>query len=234
MAGAGDRPAPSALKAAEVNPPRDLGPAVALPDPRPLTGTLAAALRARRSSFGRFSSAVPMPPAQLATVLSAAAVAGAYLCDANADGLMLAKSFVFVNHVAGITPGAHEYEPVTNTLHPIVEGARGDFLQRNYFLENYNVEQAAAVIVVAVRAVAVLDAVGDRGYRLTNAVVGAVSQAVYTACSALGIGCGAALGFDNLSYVEELGIADTGEAPLLIIMIGNERPQAANFRSEIV
>jgi SagB-type dehydrogenase family enzyme len=234
MAGAMDRPAPSALKAAAASGPRALGPVVALPDPQPLTGTLSAALRARRSSFGRFSSAQPMSPAHLSAVLAAASQAAAYPCDANADGLTLAKSFVFVNHVRGIAAGAHEYEPVTNTLHPVADGVRGDFLQRNYFLENYNVEQAAAVIVIAVRALAVLDAVGERGYRLTNAVVGAVSQAVYTACAALGVGCGAALGFDNLSYVEELDTADTGEAPLLIIMVGNERPQAANFRSEIV
>jgi Nitroreductase family len=234
MAGATDRPAPTALKAAEVRPPRDLGAAVQLPAPSPLTGTVRSALRGRSSSFGRFSAAVAMQPAQLSAVLSAASAAAAYRCDANADELTLAKSFVFVNYVDGIAPGGYEYEPVTNTLHPIVEGAHGFFMQRNYFLENYNTEQAGAVVVPAVRATAVLDAVGDRGYRLTNAIVGAVSQAVYTTCSSLGIGCGAALGFDNLSYVEELDLAGAGEAPMLIMMIGYERPQAANVRSEIV
>ena len=37
-----------------------------------------------------------------------------------------------------------------------------------------------------------------------------------------GLGCGVALGFDAVSYVEELGLADTGEVPLLIMMVGHE------------
>jgi nitroreductase len=113
------------------------------------------------------------------------------------------------------------------------EGRPGTFLQKNYFLSNYNLEQAGVVLVPTVRTTAVLDAVGDRGYRLVNATVGAVSQAVYTAASALELGCGVALGFDNISYIEELGLEDTGEAPLLIMMIGNERPAPADFRYEI-
>lgn len=84
-----------------------------------------------------------------------------------------------------------------------------------------------------VRTHAVLDAVGDRGYRLVNATVGAIAQTVYTAASAVHTGCGVALGFDNLSYAEELGLEATGEAPLLIMMIGNERPAPADFRYEI-
>ena len=52
-----------------------------------------------------------------------------------------------------------------------------------------------------------LDAVGDRGYRLVNATIGAVAQNVYIAAAALGLGCGVALGFDNVSYIEQLGLA---------------------------
>lgn len=113
------------------------------------------------------------------------------------------------------------------------EGRPGEFLQRNYFLANYNLEQAGAVLVPTVRTTAVLDAVGDRGYRLVNATIGAVAQSLYTAASAVDLGCGVALGFDNISYIEELGLDGTGEAPLLIMMIGNERPAPADFRYEI-
>ena len=73
------------------------------------------------------------------------------------------------------------------------------------------------------------DLVGPRGYRRVNAEVGAVTQSVYLACAALDVGCGAALGFDNVSYQEELQITDETEWPLLILMIGHEREGQPEF-----
>ncbi|MBK3561404.1 nitroreductase family protein, partial [Streptomyces sp. MBT56] len=145
----------------------------------------------------------------------------------------LAQLYAFVSHVEGVEPGSYVYDPGRRSLRRVKEGKPGEFLQRNYFLANYNLEQAGAVLVPTVRTTAVLDAVGDRGYRLVNATVGAVAQSVYTAAAAVELGCGVALGFDNISYIEELGLEETGEAPLLIMMIGNERPAPADFRYEI-
>jgi hypothetical protein len=101
------------------------------------------------------------------------------------------------------------------------------FLQRNYFLPNYNLEQAAVVIVPTIRVSAVLDAVGPRGYNVVNATIGAVAQNVYTAAAALDIGGGVALGFDGVSYVEELGLDATGETPLLIMLVPHSRGSRA-------
>ncbi len=84
------------------------------------------------------------------------------------------------------------------------------------------------------RTSAVLEALGDRGYYLVNATVGAIAQTCYTAAAALGVGCGVALGFDNISYVEELGLGPTGESPLLIMLVGHERRDPADFRYELV
>ncbi|MGC0416008.1 nitroreductase family protein [Embleya sp. AB8] len=237
LAGADRRPAPDALKNVPALPaPADEPPTVALPEPAPLDLSLRAALRTRRSSFGRFSAHLEVRPDQLAALLRAASTAGRYGCDVGpgAAGPPLAGLGVFVNHVAGVAPGVYRYDPDTNGLRLIAEGSRGRFLQRTYFLDNYNLEQAAAVIVPTVRASAVLDAVGARGYRLTNAVVGAVAQSVYTAAPALGLGCGVALGFDNVAYGEELGLAETGEAPLLIMLVGHERAMPADFRYDLV
>ncbi|MEU6207959.1 nitroreductase family protein, partial [Micromonospora musae] len=102
-----------------------------------------------------------------------------------------------------------------------------------YFLSNYNLEQAGVVIVPTIRTIAVLDAVGDRGYRLVNATIGAVSQSFYTAAAALDVGGGVALGFDNISFIEELDLDGTGEAPLLIMLLGHERARPADFRYDI-
>jgi SagB-type dehydrogenase family enzyme len=223
------RPLAGALAAAAPT-PAGPGEPVPLPAPQPLTMNVRTALRRRRSSFGRFDAQRPIEPAQLAATLAAMEAA---TVDSDAGEEKILKLYTFINHVRGIRPGAYEYEPATNALRLVKAGPPGAFLQRNYFLSNYNLEQAGAVIVPVVRTTAVLDAVGDRGYRLVGATIGAAAQSCYTAAAALDVGCGAALGFDNISFIEELGLGDTGEAPLLILLIGHERPGSADFRYDI-
>ncbi|ACU73070.1 nitroreductase [Catenulispora acidiphila DSM 44928] len=228
------RPEPPALDPAAAHRPPEDRPVVDLPEPLP-PAPARQAFRARRSSFGRFSGAVPTTGAELAAILAAASQAAAFACDVAEPerGLELAKFYVFVNHVRGVAPAAYEYDPAANRLLRVTDRSPADFLQPTYFLENYNLEEAGAVIVPSVRADALYDSVGDRGYRLVNAVVGAIAQAVYLASAGLGLGCGAALGFDNPAYVEELGLEGTDEAPLLILMVGRERERPADFRYEI-
>ncbi|MFJ3582397.1 SagB family peptide dehydrogenase [Streptomyces sp. NPDC090127] len=231
---AADRPAVGALAPAAVAPPRAGLTEVPLPAPRPLTTDVRTALRRRRSSFGRFDAGRPVAPDQLAACLAAAASASRLGGDTGCVGEpATTRLYAFVNHVEGLAPGGYAYDPEAGALRRVTEGRPGAFLQKNYFLANYNLEQAGAVLVPAMRTAAVLDAVGDRGYRLVGATVGAVSQAVYTASAAMELGCGVALGFDNISYIEELGLERTGESPLLIMLIGNERPFPADFRYEI-
>ncbi len=224
------RPAPGALAPAAAHPVDPAAEEVELPPARPLETDVRTALRDRRSSFGRFDAQQPVTRPQLAACL-AAAVTGSRLGGDTGD-VRLAKLYVFVSHVEG-GAGVVRVRPRAAQSAAGEGGAAGEFLQRNYFLANYNLEQAGAVLVPTVRTTAVLDAVGDRGYRLVNATIGAVAQSLYTAASAVDLGCGVALGFDNISYIEELGLDGTGEAPLLIMMIGNERPAPADFRYEI-
>ena len=231
---AADRPPLDALESARAVPPRQDSTLIPLPEPTPLTVDVRTALRTRRSSFGRFSAERALDAAHLAALLTAADAGARFACDVRAPGgPALARLFVFVNHVAGIAPGTYEFDREAGGLRLAKPGAAGAFLQRNYFLANYNLEQAAAVIVPAVRTHAVLDAVGDRGYRLVNASIGACAQATYTASASLGVACGVALGFDAISYIEELELADSGEIPLLIMLVGHERPRPADFHAEI-
>ncbi|MFD3494420.1 SagB family peptide dehydrogenase [Streptomyces sp. NPDC058690] len=226
-----DRPRPGALAPAAALPADPTRTEVALPTARPLDTDVRTALRRRRSSFGRFDAQKPVTAEQFAACLAASA-AGSRIGGDTGDQ-RLAKLYAFVNHVEGLAPGSYEYDPDAQSLRLVKEGRPGEFLQKNYFLANYNLEQAGAVLVPTVRTTAVLDAVGDRGYLLVNATIGAIAQTVYTTASAVDLGCGVALGFDNISYIEELGLEATGEAPLLIMMIGNERPAPADFRYEI-
>ncbi|GAB3709378.1 SagB family peptide dehydrogenase [Nocardiopsis oceani] len=205
-------------------PPVSPGPVHLLPEPTRLDFPVTTALRERRSSFGRFSSPPELPQADLAAVLTAAESASTLLHSTG-----LSRVSVHVNHVDGLAQGSYDHLPRDGGLSPLNEHPVGEFLQRNYFLNNYNLEQCAAVLTVLARPRAVVEAAGPRGYRLVNAEVGAVTQSVYLACAALGIGCGAALGFDNVSYREELGLSDDREWPLIILMIGHERDRQPEF-----
>ncbi|MEY9962502.1 SagB-type dehydrogenase family enzyme [Streptacidiphilus sp. MAP12-16] len=234
LEGATERPAAGALTTALARPVAAGGERTPLPEPLTLPSDLRTSLRARRSSFGRFSSYRTVDPAQLSAILAAAEAAGRLDSDVEPpDGPSLTRLYVFVNHVESVAPGSYLYDPLDRSLRLVRSGAPGSFVQRAYTLNNYNVEQAGAVIVPTVRTSAVLDALGDRGYRLAAAAVGATAQAVYTACAAMDLGCGVALGFDGDSYVEELALAGSAEMPLLSMMVGHERPHPADFRYEI-
>jgi SagB-type dehydrogenase family enzyme len=226
------RPAPTALLPALALPARPDSARCPLPPPVPLEMDIRTAVRRRRSSFGRFQAARPVQAQQLAAALTAASAATP-ATDVTTAGSPLVKLYAFVNHVDGVTPGSYEYDPISRDLALLSAAPPGQFLQRNYFLSNYNLEQSGAVIVPTIRTRQVLQAVGDRGYRLVNASIGAVAQALYTASAAMGLGCGVALGFDNVSFIEELHLEGTDETPLLVMMIGNERPAPADFRYEI-
>lgn len=227
------RPAPGTLAAGAVVPGAGAGERTALPPPSPLTMPIRTALTRRRSSFGRFDSSIPMAAADLAALLGAASAARLPTdIDGAADGDLL-KFYVFANHMRDVAAGSYEYEPAGHQLRSIHPGSSGQFLQRNYYLTNYSLEQAAAVIVPVMRVTALLSAAGPRGYNVVNAMIGAVAQNFYTAAAALDVGCGVALGFDNVSYVEELELEGTDEAPLLIMMAGHERQLPADYRYEL-
>ncbi|MCZ2819832.1 nitroreductase family protein [Modestobacter sp. VKM Ac-2977] len=207
-------------------------PGVPLPPPTRLDVPVSRALHQRRSSFGRFDASTPLSQADLHGLLRAG-VHGARSLDVEGRSPQpLLGQTVFVNHVEDLDPGVYDYDPEDRVLRPTYLGEVGGFCQRNYFLTNYNLEQAAVVHVVRSPVTAVIDALGPRGYRLLNASLGAMSQHVYTAAAALGLGCGAALGFDNVSFAEVMGTAslegsDDDEWPLLIHMLGHEvRPGA--------
>ncbi|MGC4893479.1 nitroreductase family protein [Micromonospora sp. DT31] len=227
------RPPVGALADAGAHPAPTRAGHVALPAAAPMDMPVGAALAGRRSSFGRFLASRPISAGQLAALLTATA---ATTVPSEIDGPAdrpLAKLYAFVNHVDGVPAGGYEYDPDTHGLIPASAGPPGRFLQRNYFLANYNLEQAAVVLVPTVRTHAVLDATGDRGYNLVNATVGAISQTFYTVAAALRLGAGVALGFDSVSYVEELALADTGEFPLLIMLAGHDRPGVGDYRYEL-
>ncbi|MGY5765317.1 nitroreductase family protein [Brachybacterium sp. DNPG3] len=204
-------------------------PRIALPElPTRPGDALSDVVGRRRSSFGTFSSAEPLTLAELAQLIDAVTL-GAQL-PTDAGTARFTRPAVFVNHVDRVPAGTYLIDIDTRELVLADPTPPGEFLQAAYFLDNYNVEQAAAVITLLVPVTAVLDTVGGRGIRLANAVTGAATQACYLAAAELGIACGAALGFDNVGYAELLGVAETGERPMIMLMVGRDRGDQADFR----
>lgn len=208
------------------------GPRTLLPAPRRLEPTeWCRATPHRRSSFGLFTERGGLALQELSDLLANGAGGRLIaLPDDPPEVNSLLRFSVFANHVTDLPPGAFHYVPGDPSLSEVPGEAIHPFLQYNYYLTNYNLEQAAAAIVISGRPEQVVESLGPRGYRLLNAELGAAAQRLYVTAASLGLGCGAVFGFDNVSLRERLG-QDTGdEWPLLMVMVGRERTGAAQFR----
>ncbi|MGC5031015.1 SagB family peptide dehydrogenase [Micromonospora sp. DT229] len=223
--------------------------AVAAAAPRPLPGDpvelaaprldlldrpLSTVLATRSSSFGRFRRPPELTVADLGTTLAFAAAGRPQPADAGlpADTPALTRLWVFANHLDGLPAGGYAYCPRRHALLPVApepEAGMSAFLQQQYFLTNYTMGQVGAVLAISGRLDAVLDAYGPRGYRILNAEIGAVAQRVYCATTAQRIGCGAVLGFDNVSMDEALGLTDTDERTVLFLLLGRNAEAVADL-----
>ncbi|GAA2094609.1 hypothetical protein GCM10009801_62820 [Streptomyces albiaxialis] len=216
------------------------GGALPLPPPAPPRHDVSASLATRRSSFGLFSSETPLAAPELAALLTAATTTPHLRTDVrpgtgpDPGTPPLTDVVVFVNHVTDVPPGVYAYEPGAHALTPLPGPGPHPFLQDVYTLNNYNLEQAAAVLVARARPHAVLDAAGPRGYRLLNAEVGALAQSVYLAAAARGLACGAALGFDYEAMAARLGKGPEDDTwPLLLLLTGHDRPTGPDFDTRL-
>lgn len=198
-----------------------------------LQGNISDIFRRRRSSFGRFSRQKPLSRLDLAALLSWGAAAGYVKTDLKqADGSPnFTRLAVFVNNVENIPPGAYIYDRQRHGLYVIHQGAVASFLQKHYVLENYNLAENAVLMTVIGNPTRLLEAYGGRGLRALNIEAGMVAQTIYLTATALSLGCGAVLGFDNLAINEALGLLGTDLRSLLFIMAGSERQNNACFNS---
>ncbi|MEW1957666.1 nitroreductase family protein [Kineococcus sp. NPDC059986] len=182
----------------------------------------------RRTSFGRFSGA-SVDVAELRTVLDGVRPGRAPAEDLTAPPLTL---HVVALAVDGLAPGVHRYDPGTGALTPVAPGDHAAALQRNYFLQNYDLGKAAAVVFCAGDLDAAVRQDGTLGYRRANAAVGAATQRFYVAASSGGLAAGAALGFNNVALAELLRLP-AGQFPLILWMLGRDRAPGAWYRFEL-
>jgi SagB-type dehydrogenase family enzyme len=209
------------------------GEKVALPEPATelLQCDVLQVFKQRRSSFGRFSNHTPLTLKQFATMLYFAAASRNYMSDLKLeDGSPhFTRLLTFVNNVEGIRRGAYAYDWNRHCLWTIAQQDYSLFLQEQYFLQNYNLSEVAALLVIAGRPERMMDIYGNRGYRLINAEIGLVAQSIYMAATALAFNCGAALGFNNIALNTELGFDGSDQRSFLFLLVGNGPGYNADF-----
>lgn len=176
----------------------------------------------RRSSFGRFSNARPLSLDRFATMLHFTHVSCNYGSDLkSADGSPhFTRLLAFIRNVEGVKPGAYAYDGPRHCLWSIMQQDFSSFLQENYFLQNYNLLEMAALLVIVGKPEQMLRIYGNRGYRIIQAEVGLVAQSMYMASTALSFNCGAALGFDNIALNKALNLQEQ-ERSFLFLLVGN-------------
>jgi SagB-type dehydrogenase family enzyme len=216
------------------------GEQISLPDPltERLQKDLLETFRQRQSNFGTFSNQTPLTQAELGTLLYGGALARYQKSDTRPD--VRADSYtqlmVFSNHVEGLEQGVYTYDARRHGLRHIASreqeqdmGEMGLFLQQHYYLTNYSLPEVAAVIAIAGDLEQMLATYGNRGYRLLNAESGLVAQSIYLFSSALALGCGAVLGFNNLAMNIALGFDGTTQKSLLFLLVGHDQAKLGHL-----
>jgi len=202
----------AAWRAAAVPRPRDeTEPTIALPPPSRLGRGLGDTIQ-RRGSTRRFSHA-PIATDDLGVAL----YVSAQPVEADAP-LELVDRYLIVNAVDGVAAGAYRYRPEAHALQPL---ARGDFRRKSAFLclEQSLGGDAAAVIYFLTPLDRVLDAFGDRGYRLVNLAAGIAGGRAYLAAYARGFGA-TGLTFYDRQVVEFFAPAAAGLDAIFVTALG--------------
>lgn len=210
---------------------------ISLPAPTPglLSKDIRQVLQSRSSSWGKMTNQPPLNLAQTSTLLRHLKTAKDYSCDvkAGADSLSFTRLMLFVNHVTGLAAGVYSYDEKLDCLWEIRAGDFSLELQEKYFLQNYNLEQASVVIAV-IGGDEAFQAFGNRGLRIRNAEAGLLAHHAYLAAAAMSIDCGAALGFENVAVNNLLGLEETGQTALLLLLFGNQRAGHGRFDYRLI
>lgn len=190
-------------------------------------------LRRRRSAFGAFTASTRLSVDDLAAILDAGSEAGK-LEHTNFSVESQPSLFVLAGAVEGLDRGCYQYDPLAKSFTTLSSNPDiGDQLQRSYYLSNYNLHEAAAVIAIALDWDAYLQEWGARGYRVANCTAAAAAQGMNIAATSRDVGSGIVLGFDNISIDELLGITYSPLASFLFTVVGHERADAAHYRFDL-
>ncbi|MDH7598429.1 MAG: SagB/ThcOx family dehydrogenase [Sedimentisphaerales bacterium] len=159
---------------------------LALPTCQQLPGTLDQAIR-NRSSVRDFDRR-PISPEQLAQLLFAGfGQLGRRHTVPSAGALYPLELYPVANRVQGVDNGIYHYVPTTGGLEPIVHGQVSGDLAMACLGQEF-VADAAVVIAICAHFNKTCRKYGDRGYRYVYMEAGHMSQNIYLAATAMGLG----------------------------------------------
>lgn len=191
-------------------------PLIQLPAPAAPRGdpSLDAVIRRRRSA--RHFAHRPLSAADLAAIVQLPTR------GASADFLTvqptLLETYVIVNAVDGMAPGAYHYN---RPAHALAELARGNFRNMSGFLclEQALARDASAVLYYLADLDAVGHTYGERGYRFAELEAGLVAGRAYLAAYAIGRGATGLTFYDD-EVAEFFSPHAAGLEPLLVVAVG--------------
>ena len=203
---------------------------------RAVSGDLISLFCKRETSSGQFRREPPLEAEPLRQILSFMTMGVQYQTDVfgSHTGLSCVRISLILRNVKGVSDGVYSYHPSSSELS--LENTRGipSSLQSIYFLNNQNLDQVSAVLIIVGKLEAALQTFGARGVRLLNAEAGILAQRAYLASTVLSLGCAAALGFDPEQTCAITGIDGVEEIPLLLIFLGHRTSKACAYDFRLV
>jgi SagB-type dehydrogenase family enzyme len=195
------------------------GTLVALPTPRLSAGRALAETIMARGSTRQFSGEA-IGSGELSTALWHAT--RGWPADAPSG---LVDLYLTVHAVEGMEPGAYGYRPESHALEPI---KRGDFRERSAFLclEQPLGGMSSATVFVLADLEALLDAFGNRGYRLANLEAGLIGGRLYLAAYAQRFGA-TGLTFYDRDVVDFFSPHALGKDAIFVTALGRSVKDAA-------
>jgi SagB-type dehydrogenase family enzyme len=200
---------------------------VALPRPAGLPGTLAAALRGRRSQ--REYTGAAMSSERLSTVLHHACgvtgFAAAYgyphlplRAFPSSGGLQGPEVYLTVHAVDGIDPGLYHYDAPAHRLDRLRSGDLRQTVRTIAFEQP--VDKSTVIFFITGAYERLRWKYGERAYRFICIDVGFVAENLYLTAGALGLGVCAMSGFADDLVEDLLGIDGKDEIALLLVSLG--------------
>ncbi len=195
------------------------------PLPRSAGPDLAHVIR-RRGSTRAFDPARPVSFDALSAALRAA-TAG-IPADFLVPGGTLLELYLIVNAVTGLTPGLYRHHREDQTLQPL---AAGDFRRRagRLALGQALAADAAVDVYSVCDLEAVVDRLGDRGYRAAQLEGGITGGRLYLAAYAQGLGATGLTFFDD-EVIELFSPAAAGRSVMFLTAIGRADRAALGLR----
>jgi SagB-type dehydrogenase family enzyme len=189
-----------------------------------LCDNLPSIMRQRETNWGGFRRDPKLRLETLEQILWSSVTGVQYTTDLYDHHalLPLLRVSVIANSVQGLNREVYEFSVPHRALSAQNSRPCPQSLQSIYGLNNFNLDQVAAIVVVTGKLDLALKSFGARGIRVMNAEGGIFVQRAYMISTACRLGCGVAAGFNTRQVNRIVGIEKGLDLPLLLVFLGHQ------------